>query len=253
MRKIYLSAVVIALLLSGCGGQIERSVGEPMVENGMSSRHHAEVPDVFAGLTSPSLSKAEIDKGGELYTKLCVSCHGDGGMGDGPAAASLDPAPAPVAHTSTMLSDSYLYWRIAEGGSMFQSTMPAWKSTLKDDEIWALIGYLRALGSGQAVPEQVMSGEAYNPSTEDAIHEEMLTKAVELDLITEDEANTFLLVHNAMDQFRTAHQEDLPQDNMDEAQSAILTELVNEETITQSQADDFARIHQLLIDEGLMD
>ena len=174
-------------------------------------------------------------------------------MGDGPAATSLDPAPAPVAHTSTMLSDSYLYWRIAEGGMMFQSTMPAWKSTLSDDEIWALVGYLRALGTGQVMPEQAMGGEAYDPAAEAVLHEQMLAQAVDQDLIVKTEADTFLLVHDAMDKYRTDHQEDLPQGDMDEAQSAILAELVKDGTITQTQADDFARIHQLLIDEGLMD
>ena len=253
MRNIVLGALLIALLLSGCGARADSPAGQPVMGNGMSSRHHAVVPEEYAGLSSPAQSESDIEKGGELYAKLCAACHGDGGMGDGPSAASLDPAPAPVAHTSSMLGDAYLYWRTADGGAAFKSTMPAWKSSLSESEIWAVIGYMRALGSGQVMPERAMGGESYDPAAEKAFHEEMLAQAVDQGLITELESQTFLVVHAAMDEYRTAHAEELPQGDMDETQAAILDELVKVGTITQPQADDFARIHQLLLDEGLMD
>jgi len=47
--------------------------------------------------------------------------HGDGGMGDGPAGKGLVPAPVPIAHTSQMMSDSYLFRRISEGGAQFET------------------------------------------------------------------------------------------------------------------------------------
>ena len=237
MRSTFLGALLIALLLSGCGAQIDSPVGEPMMGNGMSSRHHAVVPEEYAGLSSPALTQSDIDKGAELYAKLCAACHGDGGMGDGPSAASLDPAPAPVAHTSAMLGDGYLYWRMADGGAAFNSTMPAWKDSLSESEIWAVIGYMRALGSGDF---------------EAVFHEQMLAQAVEQNLISEDESTTFTLVHDALDEFRAQHEDELPQGSMDENQDFMLGELVKDGTITQAQADDFARIHQLLLDEGLM-
>jgi hypothetical protein len=72
-------------------------------------------------------------------------------------------------------------------------------------------------------------------------------------LITEAESDTFLLVHDAIDEYRTANKDSLPQGNTDEIQSVVLQALIKGGTITQSQADDFARIHQLLLDEGLME
>jgi len=240
MKKIMISVLLGSLLLAGCGGRAsETGMGYEMMGSGhdMGARHHAVVPEEYANLQSPDLSNADIAAGGELYTKMCASCHGEDGLGDGPSATALDPAPSPIAHTSTMLSDGYLYWRIAEGGAEFKTTMPAWKDSLTEAEIWALVGYMRALGSGDF---------------EAIYHEQMLRQAVEQNLISEDESATFTLVHDALDEFRTLHIDELPEGSMDENQDYMLDELVKAGTITQSQADDFARIHQLLLDEGLM-
>jgi mono/diheme cytochrome c family protein len=55
----------------------------------MMARHHAAIPDEYAGLTNPILAdEASIERGANIYTAQCASCHGDGGMGDGPAAVS---------------------------------------------------------------------------------------------------------------------------------------------------------------------
>jgi mono/diheme cytochrome c family protein len=71
--------------------------------------------------------------------------------GDGPIAASLNPKPSNLAENQSGLSDSYLYWRIAEGGLFepFRSGMPAWKGLLTEDQIWEVITYLRQVGAGE--------------------------------------------------------------------------------------------------------
>ena len=42
--------------------------------------------------------EVSLERGAELYATNCASCHGDGGMGDGPIGAALDPAPSPLSH-----------------------------------------------------------------------------------------------------------------------------------------------------------
>jgi len=131
--------------------------------SGMMERHRAPVPSEYAGLANPVPADDEsLARGSELYSANCATCHGDGGMGDGPAGVALDPAPAAIAHTSQMMGDDYLFYRISEGGAFepFNSSMIAWKSVLDEESRWDVISYVRALGSGQVMPGQRMGGLA---------------------------------------------------------------------------------------------
>jgi len=255
MKKVFFGVLVMGFLMSACSGSpSEPGIGFEMGrDGGMSARHHTAVPGEYASLKSPSVTQADIDTGSALYASMCATCHGDGGMGDGPAASALDPAPAPVAHTSTMLGDGYLYWRIADGGSAFGTTMPSWKGSLSEKDIWSVIAYMRALSSGEVAPSSSVGGDLLDPGYEDAIHEEMLTRAVQQGLISEDEATTFSLVHDALDEYRAIHADELPQGSVEENQDYMLGELVKTGTISQAQSEEFVRLHKLLLNAGVME
>ena len=223
--------------------------------SGMMARHHATIPEPYHGLANPvPAEQASLDRGAELYSTLCASCHGDGGMGDGPAGASLDPAPAPVAHTSQMMGDDMLFWRISEGGGMapFDSAMPAWKDALDEQARWDLINYVRALGRGQVVPRPAAGGAAFDPAAEQAARAGMLAMGLELGVINQAEADLFAEVHNAMDA-QTAADASPRVGGMDQIRLALLDELVAQGTITQEQADAFNDIHERLVEAGVME
>jgi mono/diheme cytochrome c family protein len=221
---------------------------------GMMARHHAVVPAPYAGLTNPvDADQASLERGAESYSTLCASCHGDGGMGDGPAGASLDPAPSPVAHTSQMLGDDLLFWRISEGGAMepFSSAMPAWKDSLGEEARWDLVNYMRALGRGQVQPRHSAGGAALDPAEEAAKHAEMVDQGVAQGLISPAEGELFLEVHGAMDDL--AADADSPRVGpMNQRRAALLAQLVDTGTITQEHADAFEDIHLRLEEAGLM-
>jgi mono/diheme cytochrome c family protein len=40
--------------------------------------------------------------------------------------------------------DPFMYWTVAEGGTRFKTAMPAFKDTLSQDDIWAVIAYIQA-------------------------------------------------------------------------------------------------------------
>jgi mono/diheme cytochrome c family protein len=223
--------------------------------SGMMARHHATVPEPYAGLTNNVPADAEsLDRGAELYSSLCASCHGDGGMGDGPAGASLDPAPAPVAHSSQMLGDDMLFWRISEGGTMppFSSAMPPWKDSLDEESRWDLVNYVRALGQGQVMPREAAGGVPYDPAAELAQRAEMLAAGVEQGVITQAEADRFDEVHSAMDELAVSSDSER-MGGMDRIRDVLLAELVDSGIITQDQIDAFNDVHDRLAEAGLMD
>lgn len=239
---------------NGMGGGM-RMGGMMGMGNDMMARHMAPIPSEYAGLTSPIAADEEsLARGEETYTLLCASCHGDGGMGDGPAGAALDPVPAPIAHTSQMMGDDYLFWRISEGGAMepFNSLMPTWKASLDEQARWDVINYVRALGRGEVMPRQGMGGAAFDPQAEAAMQAEMLARGVEQGIISQDEADTFDQIHALMDDYRGTQMQQGFTGSMADRRDIMLAELVNDGKITQSQADAFADIHDRLIEAGLM-
>ena len=135
----------VLLMLAACTGGAKTQVDNPV---GVATDQRPTPPVEYADLKSPKLNNSELGKGQQLYNINCVSCHGEKGLGDGPAAASLNPKPEPLALNQSSLSDSYLFWRISEGGQMeqFKSAMPAWKTILSEEKIWQVIGYLRNFG-----------------------------------------------------------------------------------------------------------
>lgn len=55
-----------------------------------------------------------------------------------------------------------------------------------------------------------------------------------------------------MDDYHEAHRNELPSESMERNQNYILRELILTGDITQSQADEFVHVNQLLLDKGLM-
>ncbi|MDO8970302.1 MAG: hypothetical protein Q7U74_06415, partial [Saprospiraceae bacterium] len=66
---------------------------------------------------------------------------------DGPAGSALTPKPGNLQTAAKDASEAFIYWRVAEGGSMdpFKSSMPALKSSLKEEQIWQLVSYVKTL------------------------------------------------------------------------------------------------------------
>lgn len=131
MRKIFaVASVACSLLLSG----------------GIVAYGFAEQGDPTAGKAT--------------YEKLCSTCHGMTGKGDGPAAAALPTKPRNHTDGQYMngLKDDYLFKIVKEGGTAVGKAqfMPGWGTQLKDPEIWNVIAYVRSI----AVPPYQANGNA---------------------------------------------------------------------------------------------
>jgi mono/diheme cytochrome c family protein len=109
-----------------------RRSGVPLPYRGKSNPFQPSIPLVLAGA--------------DLYDLRCAICHGPMGLGNGMAWRKLRQPPADLAGSisSPDIRDDFLFWTISEGGARFGSDMPSFKHDLKDTEIWAIIGYMRA-------------------------------------------------------------------------------------------------------------
>jgi mono/diheme cytochrome c family protein len=232
-------------MMGGGNGGMMRSMGPQMRE-----RHMAPIPAEYAGLTSPVAADADsLAQGKAHFDLFCASCHGNEGLGDGPAAEALDPAPPMLAQTALMTGDDYLFWRISEGGAMepFNSAMPLWKEILDEQARWDIINYARSLGGmhGNA------GGGAMREEMQATMQAEMLTSALDLGVIDQDEADVFMDVHGRLDTYR-ASLGDAFTGNMDEMQDELLAGMVEGGELTQEEADAFAEIHARLDEAGVM-
>jgi len=90
--------------------------------------------------------KVDLVEGKKVFETYCVACHGATGAGDGAAAAALNPKPRNFTDTTYMKTRTSDQLRkvISEGGpaSGFSVLMAAWKGTLKEPQIDAVLGYV---------------------------------------------------------------------------------------------------------------
>lgn len=92
-------------------------------------------------------SAGDAAKGKEKYDSFCATCHGPTGMGDGVAAAALDPKPRDLSDAAYVsgLTNDYLKKVISGGGASVgkSNLMPPWEGILNSNEIQDVIAYIR--------------------------------------------------------------------------------------------------------------
>ena len=130
-KDVFVVFMLAALLLAACGG------GGAETVVALDS-----VPADFAGKTNP-LGADAATAGAEVFKTNCAACHGDTGLGDGPAGAALDPAPKNLADLQAQAGDDYLFWRITTGKE--GTSMVPWKGILTEEQIWQVVAFLRTL------------------------------------------------------------------------------------------------------------
>jgi mono/diheme cytochrome c family protein len=133
-----------------------------------SPRFQAEQPAAPLEITAEPANSAEsVQRGADLFRMKCRSCHGREGRGNGPAAASLADSKGnpitPFDFTSGTqfkcgASDRDLFRDVLTG--LDGTPMPSFADSLKPDQIWDLVHYVRTLrmsgknraGSGPSEP-----------------------------------------------------------------------------------------------------
>lgn len=161
------TALLIGMLYAWNLSGMQKNAVQPLVAD--STALTADLP-----LKSPSVlppvdvrlvgvpSDSLVARGRDLYRANCSSCHGDNGLGDGPAGLTLNPRPR-----NFHLADgwtigprvSQIYKTLEEG--IVRNGMASYNYMPPADR-FALAHYVRTFGQGQPVdsPEELLALEA---------------------------------------------------------------------------------------------
>jgi mono/diheme cytochrome c family protein len=106
-----------------------------------------QIPPAASTEKSPVAPRlAVFRKGKALYISHCAGCHGLEGRGDGPD-KTTDPAHRPAdltnASRATLNPDGVMFYKIWNGRA--QPTMPAFKTRLSRNDVWAIVEYVKTL------------------------------------------------------------------------------------------------------------
>ena len=121
----------------------EAPIGRTMVS--ISARWHGR------NATNPYPKDAASTARGQVVFRECAGCHGNLGDGKGSLSTGLYPVASDLAADQTAAkSDGELFWLINHGLSF--TAMPGYSDIMSDDDdLWAVVNYLRALQEGRAL------------------------------------------------------------------------------------------------------
>ncbi|HAK57017.1 MAG: c-type cytochrome [Vicinamibacterales bacterium] len=106
-----------------------------------------EVPEEERAVENPIAADDDVlAEGQRLYERNCRMCHGETGLGDGPATARIKPAPPDMstAEAHDRMTDGEIFYKITVG----KRPMREFESRLSEDERWSVVHYVRTLRAG---------------------------------------------------------------------------------------------------------
>lgn len=145
-------SIAAFLVIAGIGGVLVAVLG--LVPIKASSGHWAvtrwllnfsserSVATHSLGIEVPPLDKEElVVKGAVTYDLHCSGCHGSPSLQAPRVAAAMVPNPPYLPPAIPHWKDSELFYVVKHG--MKFTGMPAWPSQQRDDEVWAMVAFLR--------------------------------------------------------------------------------------------------------------
>ncbi|MCA8945142.1 MAG: cytochrome c [Planctomycetes bacterium] len=148
MKHVLMIAFALGAVLfvaAGCGGG-----GKPAENKGgggdSDKISRPEPTGDYKGKTNPTPDA--VEEGKKLFETHCVTCHGPNGDGDSPVGSTLKPPASDLTDVKLQdaIGDDYIFWRISEGGKALNyDGMTPFKDSLKEEQRWQLVAYVRSL------------------------------------------------------------------------------------------------------------
>ncbi|MEA2561142.1 MAG: hypothetical protein QOH06_2646 [Acidobacteriota bacterium] len=122
-----------------------------------SVHRRAEQVQAPAALNDPDLIRTGLIE----YHEMCVVCHGAPGVPISPVGQGLNPSPPLLADEAAHEEAGGLFWITKNGIKM--TGMPAFGVTHSDEEIWAIVAFMKRMGGLSPEEYQRMVVEAGVP------------------------------------------------------------------------------------------
>lgn len=136
---------------------------ELLLRFGMESSVRTHAP----ALAPPDLRDESLVRlGAGHFHAGCAFCHGSPGTPVGAAALKMLPPPPALDGKLSEWTDQQLFWIVRHG--IKYTGMPAWPAQGRDDEVWALVAFLRRLPSLDAASYAALALGELEPRPETA-------------------------------------------------------------------------------------
>src|SRR5580658_51814 len=137
-----LVSAMLGALLSGCTADKRPSQGETSLANAAKD---VAIPLEAGMKKNPLPETAEVvSQGQEVFLGSCAQCHGPDARGDSDIGRNMYPPAMDLTSSHVQhWSDAELFWIIQNGVRL--TGMPAWRSSISDNETWKLARFIHNL------------------------------------------------------------------------------------------------------------
>jgi cytochrome c553 len=148
-----LIAVAAAILLFAWSGlySVAASRGHwTIVEWFLAFGMRRSVETHSLGLVAPALDNGDLVRlGAAHFHSGCAYCHGAPGTPISPVAKHMLPSPPELSQVVENWSPTELFWIVKHG--IKYTGMPGWTALERDDEVWAVVAFLKRLPTLDAI------------------------------------------------------------------------------------------------------
>jgi mono/diheme cytochrome c family protein len=158
-HKLILGVIcaMLGALVQGCTADKQPSQGETSLANAAKD---VTIPLEAGKMQNPLPETAEVvSQGQEVFLGSCAQCHGADARGDADLGRNMAPPAMDLSSSHVQhWSDAELFWIIQNGVRL--TGMPAWKSSISDNDTWKLARFIHnlpradAASASTAVPSQ---------------------------------------------------------------------------------------------------
>jgi len=172
---IFLIVLAVAGVVFIYSGQFDVAASTPdnkLVKTVLSTTRDRSVARRADGITPPKLDDPQMIRTGLVhYHEMCTTCHGAPGVEISEIGMGLNPEPPELAAHAAADPPGETFWIVKNGLKM--TGMPSFGVTHSDQDIWAIVAFLRKMPKLTPPEYQAMVQQAGlgAPGAEKAEHE----------------------------------------------------------------------------------